>query len=250
MASTDTSLLQTVEVLKRPGQSLGFYIREGNGSDRSDGVFISRIAAASVVEQNGLLHVGDEILTVNSVTVKKMSLDDVVILMSIPKRLVLNIRRRPASKNASCPSLAAIEQQPVYVPRNTTRSTSATHLHEKNNTYMNLSPYELRDSYTSDSELGYQTPASRRRRKTNYSSDSEKNYSDGSVLYSTVRHYSKPQRNDYTSDSELVYGAETGKDGTVEEDWVRKLDHLQSELQAVLTSSSNTIPVQSKDKYF
>lgn len=66
---SDHSVVQTVEILKRPGQSLGFYIREGDGSDRADGVFISRIAPGSIVESNGLLRVGDEILTINSVNI-------------------------------------------------------------------------------------------------------------------------------------------------------------------------------------
>ena len=128
---SDDSVLQTVEILKRPGQTLGFYIREGNGSDRNDGVFISRIAPGSVVENNGLLKVGDEILVVNSVDVTKISLDDVVILMSIPKRLVLQIRTRRGqnSKNNSCPSLCTIEQEepnPVVVLKNRCRSSSAT----------------------------------------------------------------------------------------------------------------------------
>ena len=108
----DDTVIQTVEILKNPGQTLGFYIREGNGMDRNEGVFISRIAQGSVVENNGLLRVGDEIGTVNSVDVTRTSLDDVVILMSIPKRLVLTIRtKRNYSKNASCPSLGTIEQE-------------------------------------------------------------------------------------------------------------------------------------------
>jgi len=61
--------VQTVEITKRPGQSLGFYIREGNGRDRTDGVFISRLAVGGVAETNGLLRVGDEIITVNTVPV-------------------------------------------------------------------------------------------------------------------------------------------------------------------------------------
>ena len=102
----DYTIIETVEITKRPGQTLGFYIREGNGIDRSDGVFISRIAAGSAVEKNGLLRVGEEILAIDTVDVTRMSLDDVVILMSIPRKLVLTIRtRKSCCKNLSCPSL-------------------------------------------------------------------------------------------------------------------------------------------------
>lgn len=49
--------VQLVEIVKRPGQTLGLYIREGNGSDRPDGVFISRIALESAVYNSGCLRV-------------------------------------------------------------------------------------------------------------------------------------------------------------------------------------------------
>ncbi|CAG9861969.1 unnamed protein product [Phyllotreta striolata] len=98
--------VQFVEIVKRPGQTLGLYIREGNGIDRNDGVFISRIALESAVYNSGCLKVGDEILAVNLVDVTKMSLDDVVIIMSIPRRLVLATRQRKATKGGqSSPSV-------------------------------------------------------------------------------------------------------------------------------------------------
>ena len=65
--------------------------------DRSDGVFISRIALESSVYSSGCLQIGDEILAVNLVDVTRMSLDDVVIIMSIPRRLVLTTRRSRSS---------------------------------------------------------------------------------------------------------------------------------------------------------
>ncbi|XP_045473768.1 rho GTPase-activating protein 100F isoform X3 [Harmonia axyridis] len=97
--------VQFVEIVKRPGQTLGLYIREGNGIDRNDGVFISRIALESAVYNSGCLKVGDEILAVNLVDVTRMSLDDVVIIMSIPRRLVLATRQRKGSKGQGSPSV-------------------------------------------------------------------------------------------------------------------------------------------------
>ncbi|KAF0295243.1 Rho GTPase-activating protein 100F [Amphibalanus amphitrite] len=102
--------IQFVEIVKRPGQTLGLYIREGNGADRSDGVFVSRIALESAVYNSGCLRVGDEVLAVNLVDVTGMGLDDVVIIMSIPRRLVLTTRRqcrqpgRPSPPPAALPS--------------------------------------------------------------------------------------------------------------------------------------------------
>ncbi|KAL7020070.1 hypothetical protein ACKWTF_011371 [Chironomus riparius] len=106
--------VQMVEIVKRPGQTLGLYIREGNGADRSDGVFISRIALESAVYNSGCLRVSDEILAVNLVDVTKMSLDDVVIIMSIPRRLVLAIRTR-RGRSTSPPPLQRSEQKPPVV---------------------------------------------------------------------------------------------------------------------------------------
>lgn len=49
-----------VEIIKRPGQTLGLYIREGNGVDRNDGVFISRIALETAVYNSGCLKVRND----------------------------------------------------------------------------------------------------------------------------------------------------------------------------------------------
>lgn len=50
-------VVQFVEIVKRPGQTLGLYIREGDMLTQSDGVFISRIALESAVYSSGLLKV-------------------------------------------------------------------------------------------------------------------------------------------------------------------------------------------------
>ncbi|CAM1297774.1 syd-1 (predicted) [Pycnogonum litorale] len=101
-------MIQFIEIVKRPGQTLGLYIREGNGIDRSDGVFVSRIALESAIYHSRVLRVSDEILAVNLVDVTRMSLDDVVIIMSIPRRLVLTLRTSKVRGNAAA-SMKPIE---------------------------------------------------------------------------------------------------------------------------------------------
>ena len=85
-------ILRTVEIHRETGQSLGFYIREGDGWLRKDGIFISRVNLGSTVEVNGLLHVGDEVIKVNDVAVSGLSLNDVVLIMTVMKKLVLTIK--------------------------------------------------------------------------------------------------------------------------------------------------------------
>lgn len=115
--------LHTVEVLKRPGQTLGFYIREGNGKTAKKGVFISRIAEGSVVQQNGLLRTGDEIQAINSVDVTRTNLDDVVVLMSIPKKLILTIRSHRPPQRLSGGEYGSVK--PVYIQKQLSDDTES-----------------------------------------------------------------------------------------------------------------------------
>lgn len=93
----DDYVIRFIEIIKRPGQTLGLYIRSvqfENIQLRSsrEGLVITRIESDSPIYNSQVLHVGDEILSINLVEVQGMSLDDVVIIMSIPKRLVLALR--------------------------------------------------------------------------------------------------------------------------------------------------------------
>ena len=89
---TGRYIIRNVPIVKHSTIPLGFFIRQGDGLLRKDGIFVSRIAKESVVEANGLLKVGDEIVAVNHVDVEGFSLDDVVRLIQIPRKLILTIK--------------------------------------------------------------------------------------------------------------------------------------------------------------
>lgn len=149
---------------------LGLYIREGNGSDRSDGVFISRIALESAVYNSGCLRVSDEILAVNLVDVTKMSLDDVVIIMSIPRRLVLAIRTRRGRSNSPPPLQRSEQKPPVVVIKRDLRDEQDMMMDETDHAHRSRSS---RDRRTGD---GREMSESRSRLGlglTNYSPQSE-----------------------------------------------------------------------------
>ena len=152
-------ILRTVEIRREPGQSLGFYIREGDGWMRRDGVFISRVNLGSMVEVNGLLHVGDEVLKVNNVDVSNLSLDDVVLIMTVVRKLVLTIKvltsvsltrtlsaRMPRRKAAAIPSsIRALPSRPIsmcYAERIASKESDDVFLGEDVESVKIENPYE------------------------------------------------------------------------------------------------------------
>ena len=110
-----TFLQRSIELRRKPGESLGFYIRQGDGWEREDGIFVSRVVLGTDVDIFELLRVGDEIIKVNKVDVRTMSIEDVSALMQMTRRLILTMKvltpgvqyRRKISKADSLRSTAA-----------------------------------------------------------------------------------------------------------------------------------------------
>ena len=86
--------IRKIEITKVPGQGLGFFIKKGNGFDRKNGVFISRVSLGSILDAYGLLHTGDEVLEVNKVNLSGFPLEDVALMMQIPDKLLLTTKSR------------------------------------------------------------------------------------------------------------------------------------------------------------
>ncbi|XP_022241336.1 rho GTPase-activating protein 100F-like isoform X1 [Limulus polyphemus] len=163
LSGTDSNhTVQFVEIIKRPGQTLGLYIREGDGTRLNEGVFISRIALESAVYDSGILRVGDEILAVNLVDVRQMSLDDVVIIMSIPRRLVLTIRSKISGRASIHASHRVVEEirQPVVVWKKEVEEEGPDDISTSNNEDGQLS--RVRNKGLSSEMLGIERPMSGR----------------------------------------------------------------------------------------
>nr|XP_039259962.1 uncharacterized protein LOC120336358 isoform X1 [Styela clava] len=109
------SVLRTVTVHRKPGETLGIYIKEvkrnvSNSSNFSDSegdkktiprscIVISRLAQDSVAAKQGILRNGDEVLLVNHRDISELSLTEVAAMMDYHQQLVLSVRSKYISVN-------------------------------------------------------------------------------------------------------------------------------------------------------
>ena len=106
---------RTIEIQRNPDEELGFSLRQGDGWEKDDGIYISRVNLGSVFDTYELMGVGDELVKINKVEIKSMNVDDVIRLMHIPERLSITIKvLTPFSKKRIEKSTIASQNQ---VPR-------------------------------------------------------------------------------------------------------------------------------------
>lgn len=109
------SVLRTVTVHRKSGETLGIYIKEikrnvSNSPNFSDSegdkktiprscIIISRLAQGSVAAKQGVLKSGDEVLLVNHRDISELSLHEVAAMMDYYQQLVLSVRSKHISVN-------------------------------------------------------------------------------------------------------------------------------------------------------
>ena len=99
---------RTIELLRQPDEDLGFSVRRGDGWEKKDGIYVSRVNLGSVFDKFELMRVGDEIVKINRIDMKQMDVQDVVRLMHIPEKLSITIKiLTPFSKKRTSKSTIA-----------------------------------------------------------------------------------------------------------------------------------------------
>ena len=141
---TSRDNIGVVEIVKSSGQPLGFSLREYNDSqfEKPGGIFVSRLTAGGVVEQNSLLHAGDEILEINNVTVHGYKLSDVVAMIQLPRRLALKVRFRGNHHQSSVETQRKFTENPTLGINNNIYDADKT---GKNRGADSKSRHELRE---------------------------------------------------------------------------------------------------------
>ena len=120
LSKTGAFKYRTVELLRDVDEEVGLSVRKGDGWEKEDGIYVSRISLGSIFDQFEIFRVGDEIVEVNKVNVKRMSPDDVIRLMHIPRKLSVTVKMlTPFSKKR-------LEQSSVEALKNNKFISSST----------------------------------------------------------------------------------------------------------------------------
>lgn len=141
-----TFLHRTIDLPHRPGEAFGFLIRQGDGWSRSDGIFISRLVLGTDVDNFELLRVGDEIIRVNKVDVRGMSVEDVSALMQMSKRLIITVKvltplskkklftlsNNSGSRRSASASLKQSTQERLNLPNESYKNIPRIYSHQTN----------------------------------------------------------------------------------------------------------------------
>lgn len=157
-------VVRFIEIIKRPGQTLGLYLRSIQFEDQRyrstrEGLVITKIETDSPIYNSQVIHVGDEIISINLVEVQGMSMDDVVVIMSKPRRLVLALRipkDRDPTINASLmqqqrlQQLEANHRNKQVTPANYQLSPSQVINSPSNNNYLSNSPSSAQARFVSN----------------------------------------------------------------------------------------------------
>ena len=99
---------RTIELLRKPDEDLGFSVRRGDGWEKRDGIYVSRVNLGSIFDKFELMRVGDEIVKINRIDMKHMDVQDVIRLMHIPEKLSITIKiLTPFSKKRTSKSAIA-----------------------------------------------------------------------------------------------------------------------------------------------
>ena len=82
----------TIDLDKSSGDTMGVFLRQGDGFDCPTGIYVSRLEMGSAAEAMGM-HVGDEVIKVNGVDVSQAEIARVEMLMSVVDIVALTIAR-------------------------------------------------------------------------------------------------------------------------------------------------------------
>lgn len=122
--------IRNVPIVKSSTSPLGFCIRQGDGKTSKQGIFVSRITKEGLLDTNGSIKVGDEIISVNYVQLEGFSLDDVVRLIQIPRNIILTIKTSALSLKRNVHSEDTCS--PLPVTEETTEKMTSKALEFKN----------------------------------------------------------------------------------------------------------------------